>query len=205
MSSPLAGALMMTFWAPASMCALAFVGVGEDAGALEDDVDAEVAPRQGRRVLLGQDLDLAPVDDDRAVAGLDLAVVGAVRRVVLEQQGVHLGVDEVVDRHDLDVRGALDERLERLAADAAEAVDADAGGHRVDLLRDARRRRRTLGGPWIGRHGSTRRRIRTRRRRGPTSRAAGLRTVRSAGRRAPAEPGHGKTPAVAGRGSCVAS
>ena len=53
---------------------------------------------------------------------------------MLEQQGVHLGIDEVVDRHDLDVRRALDERLERLAADAAEAVDADADCHRGDLL-----------------------------------------------------------------------
>ena len=130
MSSPLAGALMITFLAPASMCALAFVGVGEDAGALEHDVDAEVAPRQRRRVLLGEDLDLAAVDDDRARRRrVDVAVVGAVGRVVLEQERVHLGVDEVVDRDDLDVRGALDERLERLAADPAEAVDADAGGH----------------------------------------------------------------------------
>ena len=37
-------------------------------GRFEDDVDAEVAPRQRRRVLLGEDLDLAAVDDDRAVA-----------------------------------------------------------------------------------------------------------------------------------------
>ena len=112
------------------MWARAFVGVGEDAGRLEDDVDAEVAPRQCRRVPLGQDPDLAAVDDDRAVAGLDLAVIGAIRRVVLEQQGVHLGIDEVVDGDDLHVRRALDERLERLAADTAEAVDADADCHR---------------------------------------------------------------------------
>ena len=50
---------------------LGLLGVGEDAGRLEDDVDPEVAPRQRRRVLLGEDLDLAAVDDDRAVAGLD--------------------------------------------------------------------------------------------------------------------------------------
>ncbi len=69
---------------------------------------------------------------------LDLARVGAVGRVVLEQQRVHLDVDEVVDGDDLDVGGALDERLERLAADAAEAVDADANGHRVTSLRVGR-------------------------------------------------------------------
>ncbi len=46
MSSFLAGAEMMTFLAPPSMCALALVGVGEEAGRLDDDVDAEVAPGQ---------------------------------------------------------------------------------------------------------------------------------------------------------------
>ena len=55
---------------------------------------------------------------------------------MLEQQGVHLGIDEVVDRDDLDVRGSLDKGLERLAADPAEAVDADAGGHGRILLAD---------------------------------------------------------------------
>ena len=113
-------------------------GVGEEAGALEDDVDAEVAPRQVGRIPLGEDLDLAAVDDDRRVAGPNVAGVRAVGRVVLEQERVHLGVDEVVDGDDLDVRGALDERLERLPTDPAEAVDADAGGHGADLLGEMR-------------------------------------------------------------------
>ena len=66
MSSPLAGALMMTFLAPASMWARAF------SASVKRPVDSrtmstpEVAPRQGGRVLLGEDLDLAAVDDDRA-------------------------------------------------------------------------------------------------------------------------------------------
>jgi hypothetical protein len=51
-------------------------------------------------------------DHDRVAARLDRAVIRAVRRVVLEQQRVHLGVDEVVDRDDLDVRRPLDDRLE---------------------------------------------------------------------------------------------
>ena len=52
MSSPFAGALMITFLAPAVDVGAGLLGVGEDAGRLEDDVDAEVAPRQRRRVLL---------------------------------------------------------------------------------------------------------------------------------------------------------
>ena len=140
MSSPLAGALMMTFLAPASMCAPAFVGVGEDAGRLEDDVDAEVVPRQGRRVLLREDLDLAAVDDRARRRCARRCPGRPVGRVVLEQQRVHLGVDQVVDGDDFDVRRALDDRLERLAADAAEAVDADAGRHGPYLLIRTRRR-----------------------------------------------------------------
>ena len=105
------------------------VRIREEAGALEDDVDPEIAPWQGGRVLFGEDLDLAPVDDDRGIAGSNVARIVSVRRVMLEEQRVHLGIDEVVDSDDLDVRGTLDEGLERLATDPTEAVDTDAGGH----------------------------------------------------------------------------
>ena len=73
MSSPFAGALMITFWAPASRCARAF------SASVKMPVDSrtmstpEVAPRQGRRVLLGEDLDLAAVDDQGVVRVLDRA------------------------------------------------------------------------------------------------------------------------------------
>ncbi len=65
---------------------------------------------------------------------LDGAVEGAVGGVALEQQRVQLDRHEVVDGDDLRVRGALDEGLERLAADAAEAVDADPSSHGWDSL-----------------------------------------------------------------------
>ena len=104
MSSFLAGALMMTLRAPASRWARAFVGVGEQPGRLDDDVDPEVAPRQRGRVALLEDADGVAVDDERVLGVLDRARVGAVRRVVLEEERVHLGRDEVVDGHDLDVR-----------------------------------------------------------------------------------------------------
>src|SRR5207342_1031165 len=90
------------------------------------------------RIPLGEDLDLAAVDDDRRVAGPDVTGVRAVRRIALEQERVHLGVDEVVHGDDLDVRGALDECLERLPTDPAETVDADACGHGADLLGEMR-------------------------------------------------------------------
>jgi hypothetical protein len=43
------------------------VATREEARRLEHDGDVEVAPRQGRRVALGQDADLAAVDRDAAV------------------------------------------------------------------------------------------------------------------------------------------
>ena len=126
---------------------------------------------------------------------------------MLEQVRVHLGVDQVVDGNDLDVRGALDERLERLATDPAEAVDADAGGHGADLLGEMRASagRRTRGwtvrtdveigtGPRHGRAGPTPDRA---------SSQSYQRAIRPGGRGA-TRPAHGKAPAGGG-GPSVAS
>ena len=48
---------------------------------------------------------------------------------MLEQERIHLGPDEVVDRHDLETRLALDNSLQSLPTDTAEAIDSDTGGH----------------------------------------------------------------------------
>ena len=50
--------------------------VGEEPGRLEHDVDPEVAPRQRRRIALGEDLDLLPGRAEDAVAELDLPANG---------------------------------------------------------------------------------------------------------------------------------
>ena len=64
------------------------VAGGEVPGRLDHHVDAEVAPRQLRRVRLDEDLQLLAVDVDAAVlAQLDRARVGTEDRVVLEQVG----------------------------------------------------------------------------------------------------------------------
>ena len=54
-SSPLAGAEITTFLAPAVEVLGGVVAVGEEAGRLDHDVGAEVAPRQLRRIALGED------------------------------------------------------------------------------------------------------------------------------------------------------
>ena len=132
MSSPLAGAEMMTFFAPPSMCLRAASAFGEASGGLEHDVDAEILPRQRRRVLLGEDSDLVAVDGDRAVSCLDVALVRAVNRVVLEQVRERLRIREIVHGDEVDVRDTLLLRgAKHLTSDSSEAVDADANSHSV--------------------------------------------------------------------------
>src|SRR5260370_239077 len=83
-------------------------------------------------LLLGEDLDSLAVDDDIVLGDFDGAVETAVGRVVAEQVGVGLGVGDVVDGDYLDIaKVPLQRRLEGLASDAPEAVDADACSHRV--------------------------------------------------------------------------
>ena len=125
MSSPLAGALMMTFLAPAAICAR-LLRLGEQAGRLDHDVCADAAPRNRARVALGEDLQPVAVDDQITAVDGHGAVEATVVGVVAEEMRVGGRVDEVVDRHDVElVAVALEHRLEHLPADAAESVDAD--------------------------------------------------------------------------------
>ena len=110
------------------------LAVGEQPGGLDHHVDPELAPRQRRRVALGEHLQLFAVDVERALAaGADRARIRPEDRVVLEQVRERARVGQVVDRHPLDLlcqllapglRGA-----EHVSADAAESVDPDAYWH----------------------------------------------------------------------------
>src|SRR5207302_11345995 len=66
------------------------VAVGEDAGGLDHDIDAELPPRQGLGISLGQDLEGVGADGDAVAGDLDLLVEDAVGGVVLEEVGVDL-------------------------------------------------------------------------------------------------------------------
>src|SRR5699024_5456887 len=103
--------------------------VGEEPGGLDDDVDAEVVPRELRGVTLGEGADERAVDLDAALDDLHLAVVATEDRVVLEQ--VRLGgvVTEVVEGDDLDVGSGRLDGTEEVTTDAAEAVDANTNSH----------------------------------------------------------------------------
>ena len=108
------------------LCALA---AGEEPGRLEHDVDAEVAPRKPGGVSLREHLHRLTARLDDPVAERDVACERAEHRVVLQEVGHRLRVAEVVERDDLDVGAQLLLRAEEVAADPAEAVDADPGCH----------------------------------------------------------------------------
>ena len=107
------------------------LGVGEESRRFNDDVNAKIAPRECRRIFARQHLDATAIDDELGLFGGDATGVDAVGGVVLEEVGVHLRINEVVDRHHLNFRRALNDRLQALAPNAAEAVNAYAYGHRV--------------------------------------------------------------------------
>ncbi len=134
MSSFLAGALMSTFLAPPLRwppAALASVKRPVDSMTMSTprSPQGSSAGSFSERTLIS----LPSTMSESSVCSTR-ALVGAVGGVALEEERVHLGRDEVVDGHDLDVGGALDDGLERLAPDAAEAVDADPRCHAWDSL-----------------------------------------------------------------------
>ena len=104
--------------------------VAEDAGALEHDLRAELAPLQLRGVLLGAGRDDLIADLQPALDGRHVAPEGAVDRVVLEQVREGLVVREVVDADDLEVAVRVrEDGAGDATPDAPESVDADLGGH----------------------------------------------------------------------------
>ena len=123
-SGSVAGAEMTTFFAPASMCFCAPSRFGEEARRLEHDVDAEVTPRQRRRIALGEQLELEVPRAEGVGAERDLLAERAEGRVVAKQVRHRLRVAEVVRRDDLEVAAPTQVRTEEVAPDAPEAVDA---------------------------------------------------------------------------------
>ena len=58
-------------------------------------------------------------------------------RIALEEIGIHPGIAEVVDSHNLDIlRAALGDGAQDEAADAAEAVDGKTNGHALSPILD---------------------------------------------------------------------
>src|SRR5207245_1191602 len=129
MSSPLAGAEMTTFFAPAARC-LSASGRSEPAGTLEHEVHAQRLPRELLGLLDRRHFDRLAVDDQRIALRLDGAREPAVDGIVLQEMRERLGVGDVVHRHELE-RLLLHEHRgpEHVAPDATEPVDPDTHCH----------------------------------------------------------------------------
>ena len=105
------------------------VAIGEQPGRLEDDVDAEVLPRQLRRIAQRQHLELVAVDRNAVAFGFDARFQVAEHRIVFEQVGERLRARQIVDRDEVDVLVA-ERRPHDVAPDSTESIDADPDSHR---------------------------------------------------------------------------
>jgi hypothetical protein len=103
------------------------LALGEAAGAFHDDVDTEFAPRELLRVRFGEHGDVLPVGLEAAVGDGNIGREPAVHAVELEQQRIHVGRAEIVDRHEIQVLAAgLQEGPEGEPANSTKSVDGDA-------------------------------------------------------------------------------
>src|SRR5437763_1371349 len=106
------------------------VALCKNTGAFERHVDAELAPRQFRRVALGGDADLATADVHPIVAARHLTREAAVHAVEPQQMRIGLDRPEIVDADDLNLAVlVLVSRAQDKAADAAESVDCNPYRH----------------------------------------------------------------------------
>ena len=141
MSSPLPGAEMMTFFAPAVMWPSAFSSsVNRPVDSMTYSTPSSFHGSSAGP--LGADaLDLVAVDDQHVVLGLVGRRTSSLLtlpsnlpwvRVVLQQVGEVVGRDEVVDGDDVDVlaeAALVGQRAEHEPADATETVDRNASRH----------------------------------------------------------------------------
>ena len=124
-SGLLAGALISTFLAPAARCLPASARVGEATGALEDDVDAGLFPRDlagSRSALI---FTVSPLMTRLLSLTSTVAREAAVHRVVLEQVPEGLGVGEIVDECQVEGLWAQSECANETATDATKTINAN--------------------------------------------------------------------------------
>ena len=110
---------------------------GVEARALENNVNADLAPRKVLRVLLRVDLQRLAVDRDgvRLVVSLngvqafaDLAAVAALSGIVLQKMCEHGGLRKIVDRNNL-ITLSAEHLSERQTANAAKTIDCNFNCH----------------------------------------------------------------------------
>jgi hypothetical protein len=139
-SSPLAGAEMMTFLAPAERCLAA------SSRLVKRPVDSRTIStsrpsRKVRGILFFQDLEALLAGDDGVSLGAHVLLEVPEDRVVLEQMRQRPGVGHVVRGDDVDLR-VVNRRAKHVSSDASESVDPNLDSHRGPLSRKAETRER---------------------------------------------------------------
>ena len=103
---------------------------GEQAGAFQRDIHTQFLVRQFGGVLDGGDLDPVAGGDDVIAIHAHLRRETAMHAVIAQQMGVGFDRPQVIDGHHLDVAAPrFHDRPQHKTADAAEAVDCNAGSH----------------------------------------------------------------------------
>jgi hypothetical protein len=82
-----------------------FGGIGEQAGGLDNDVYTVGVPLDIARVSLSMDIDLLAVDNDIFIFSVNRAFEIAIIAVMREQEGICLGVCQIVERDYFDLIG----------------------------------------------------------------------------------------------------
>ena len=134
MSGPFAGAVMITFFAPAARCFAAPSRLVK----MPVDSNTTSTPRSFHGSCAGSLTDSTLNSSPSTVMPSPLALTSASQvaedRVVLQQVRKRGGVGEVVDRDEVDVLRSQ-RRAHDVAPDAPEPVDPDLDGHRVSSAR----------------------------------------------------------------------
>src|SRR5271165_4028205 len=97
------------------------LGLGELSRGLDDDLRPYRRPVQLRRVLLGEDLDLLAIDGNRVRLSGNLVGKIAQDRVVLQKMGQCLGIGEIVDGNEIQIR-IVESCAKNIPANAAKTV-----------------------------------------------------------------------------------
>ena len=104
---------------------------GVETGALQNNVNTQLAPGQLGSVGLCVDGDLLAIDNNVVLAGLDDMTLGSVvtlSGIVLQQVSQHLGRGQVVDGDDLEAL-STEHLTESQTADTTETIDSNFNRH----------------------------------------------------------------------------
>src|SRR5690606_16807759 len=111
------------------------IALGEDTGAFERDIDAELAPRQFGRVANGGHLDRAAAKIDAVTLYRHGAGVAAMHAVIFQEMGVRLDRPEVVDADNLDIGPTrLVDCPQDIPSNPSKSVDCNTNSHFSLLL-----------------------------------------------------------------------